>query len=126
MKEPLDVRMCDFDNVSYHVSVNPEAAGILNVSMTCGCWDQLKALGAEAQLQALYGDILVPADSTADVALRINLNEPVANPGLYGRFFFFLRGDLFRLAACFSAWDLANLLSTFQKLSRVLIVFMDV
>ena len=85
MKEPLDVRMCDFDNVSYHVSVNPEAAGILNVSMTCGCWDQLKALGAEQQLQALYGDILVPADSSADVALRINLNEPVANPGLHCR-----------------------------------------
>lgn len=97
MKEPLDVRMCDFDNVSYHVSVNPEAAGILNVSMTCGCWDQLKALGAEQQLQALYGDILVPADSTADVALRINLNEPVANPGWHGRKF--MRGGNFVFAS---------------------------
>jgi hypothetical protein len=88
MKEPLDVRMSDFDNVAYHVSVNPETPGVLQVSMTCSCWDQLKSLGAEEQLKSLYGDMLVSSDSSAHVTLRIDLNNPVDNKGMLFQSFF--------------------------------------
>jgi len=80
MKEPLDVKLCDFDDVSYHVSVNPDAPGVLQLSMNCACWDQLKAMGTMPQLKTIYGDLLVAPVGSADVTLSIDLTSPVANP----------------------------------------------
>lgn len=80
LKEPCDARLCDFDDVSYHISVNPEVPGIMDVSMTCSCYDQIKGLGADSLLQELYGPYVVDPVGDANVTLRIDLNQPIKNP----------------------------------------------
>jgi hypothetical protein len=82
MKDPLDVKLCDFDDVSYQVSVAPETPGVLTVSMNCACWDNLKALGIEEFIAPMYGQYIVPAVGEHNLTLQFDLNTPPANPGM--------------------------------------------
>lgn len=78
---PLDVRLCDFDNVSYHVLMDPDQPGMLQVSMTASCFPQLEALGIQDALKSLYGDLLVAPVGDANVTLRVDLSQPIADKG---------------------------------------------
>lgn len=82
-KEPVDVRLCDFDDVSYHVVMSPDTPGILEISLSCTCFSQLKEHGVMEQLRSIYGGYLANSpNSGSNVTLRIDLNQTISSPGL--------------------------------------------
>jgi actin related protein 2/3 complex subunit 2 len=74
--EPMDVKLCDFDDVSYRVLIEPESKNIMTVSMNCPCFKSIEDRGAREAFEKRYGD-LVSTEALAgyDVTLKINLDE---------------------------------------------------
>jgi len=74
-REPMDVRLCDFDDVSYRVTIEADARNILKVSMAAPCMSQISDVGAQVAIDELYKDISVEAVGGMDVTLSIDLDE---------------------------------------------------
>jgi len=74
-REPMDVRLCDFDDVNYHISVEKENMSQLKVSMGMPCYFQIKDKGAEDAAKKYYGEFLGEAEEGYDVTLNINVDE---------------------------------------------------
>jgi actin related protein 2/3 complex subunit 2 len=69
--EPCDVRLCDFDDVSYHVQITPDDRSKMNVSMNLPCYHQIQGTGAEKALKDTFGSAVA---SSAEVGYDITLN----------------------------------------------------
>lgn len=70
----MDVRLCDFDDVTYHVRVASKEADSVQLSMSVPFYDAIKEHGAADELKAAFGDTVAdePADGqslTLDVKL---------------------------------------------------------
>lgn len=74
-RPPVDIRLCDFDDASYRVTIDKDDRSTLLVSLNLPAWRQTKDHGSEAALKATYGD-LVRANPVQemDVTLGINLD----------------------------------------------------
>lgn len=70
-KAGIDVRLCDFDDASYHVTTEDR---VIVVNMVLPCFSQIKANGGQEALQKTYGDLLAAPAAGADVTLRIKLD----------------------------------------------------
>jgi len=81
-REPLDVRLCDFDDVSYRLVVDAKARDVLTVSMQLPCYRDINAHGASDAFKKAFGDsTATPADGY-DVAVSVNLEStPEAKQG---------------------------------------------
>lgn len=74
-QEPCDVRLCDFDDVSYRIQVTPDNRDEMKVSMNLPCYHQIKAKGGEAALKKVFGDKVAPAEVGFDMTLKVKLGK---------------------------------------------------
>jgi len=74
-RDPVDVRLCDFDDVSYRVTIEDSARNILLVSMAAPCLGQIMDKGAKEACSKHYGDLSVDPVGGMDVTLKINLDS---------------------------------------------------
>lgn len=72
---PIDVRLCDFDDVMYRVVLDASALNLLRVSMSLPCWKSIEAHGGAATLQELYGPMVVEAEAPYDITLQLDLDN---------------------------------------------------
>jgi actin related protein 2/3 complex subunit 2 len=73
--EPIDVKLCDFDDVSYRVLIEAESRNILQVSMSLPCYKDIESLGAKEAYEKVYGSMVTAPLSGYDVTVKINLDE---------------------------------------------------
>lgn len=74
-REPVDVRLCDFDDVSYRITIEKENTSVLQVSMAAPCLGQIEEKGANTAIDKHYADYKVEAQGGFDVTLEINLDD---------------------------------------------------
>jgi hypothetical protein len=71
--DPCDVRLCDFDDVTYRVQVTPEDPSNMRVSMNLPCYHQIQKKGAEKSLNAAFAGMV---DSNTETGFDITLKVP--------------------------------------------------
>jgi len=74
-REPIDVRLCDFDDVSYRVVIEKDNRSVMRVSMAMPCYSAIKDNGAAEAAQKHYGSLLTDAEGGYDVTLNVNLDN---------------------------------------------------
>jgi len=73
--EPIDVKLCDFDDVSYRVLIEDSARNIMQVSMSLPCYKDIETLGAKDAYEKVYGSFVTTPLNGYDVTVKINLDE---------------------------------------------------
>jgi len=73
--EPMDVKLCDFDDVSYRVVILEESKNIVSVGMSLPCYGQIEKFGAKDAFEKTYGALVAPPLANYDVTLKIDLNS---------------------------------------------------
>jgi len=73
-REPVDVRLCDFDDCSYRVVIDAKTKNLLTVSMALPAFREIKDFGAQAAVAASFGDKLVTPIDNFDVTVQVNLD----------------------------------------------------
>jgi actin related protein 2/3 complex subunit 2 len=73
-KGPLEVRLCDFDDVSYHIKSEPETPSLLEISMSLPCFASIKNFGGQAAVEKHFGAYAVAPRNGNDVTLVINVD----------------------------------------------------
>jgi len=106
-RTPLDVRLCDLDDVSYHVVVEKKDMTQMMVSMYLPCYDDIKSKGGEKALNDTFGALVssdvqpgnsvtilikfadLPADQKEKDALVKNISQikPIVTGGLFRYYF---------------------------------------
>jgi len=89
--EAMDVNLCDFDDVSYRVTIEKDNTELMKVSMNMPCYYQIKDKGAEAALNSTFGDMVssdpvTGFDMTLDVPLagaEEKKEELIKNLGMF-------------------------------------------
>jgi actin related protein 2/3 complex subunit 2 len=72
---PIDVRLCDFDDVMYRVVIDAASLNQMKVSMSLPCWNSIKAVGGETTLKKIYGSMVANSpEASYDITLNINLD----------------------------------------------------
>jgi len=79
-RELLDVTFADFDGVSFHVSSTNEQRNLVLISMAWSCGPQLLRLGAQQDLQKIYGPMVTTAEAGYNVSLLLDLDKPPEDP----------------------------------------------
>jgi len=72
-REPIDVRLCDFDDVSYRVVIDAKTKNLLTVSMALPCFRDIKDLGGQDAVTKTFGDKAISPVENFDVSIQINL-----------------------------------------------------
>jgi len=72
-REPVDIRLCDFDDVAYRLVVDAKARDILTVSMQLPCYRDIKDHGAADAFKKAFGDSTASPADNYDVAVTVNL-----------------------------------------------------
>jgi len=73
---PMDVNLCDFDDVSFRVTVEAENKEVMKVSMNLPCFHQIKDKGAQSALEGTFGSYLASEANTVtgfDVTVEVPL-----------------------------------------------------
>jgi len=74
--EPMDVKLCDFDDVAYRVHIDAESKNIMTISMNLPCYKTIEKVGAREAFDKRYGKMAEgKAAANYDVTLTINLDE---------------------------------------------------
>ena len=75
-REPVDVKLADFDGVEYQILVTPEAKDAVLFSMKMRCASQVMPMGAKLVLDATFGQNLAHAAQTGyDVSVKYDLTK---------------------------------------------------
>lgn len=72
---PIDVRLCDFDDVSYHITLDKDKIDVLQVSINIPMYQHTDALGGKAALDKYYGEFKGPAESGFDITLHVKFAD---------------------------------------------------
>jgi len=70
-RDALDVRLCDFDDVTYRVQVE-KGGNSIKVSMSCPCYHQIEEHGAKASFEKAFGAHSVEPESPYHLAVSID------------------------------------------------------
>lgn len=74
--EPMEVKLCDFDDVTYQVKVDAANLKLMQVSMNLPCYHQIKDKGAESAVKRVYGDMVAAeAETGFDITINVPLEE---------------------------------------------------
>jgi len=73
-REPLDVRLCDFDDVAYRVIVDAKAKNNMQVSMQLPCYREIKDFGGQTAFEKSFKDIAVEPLQTFDLSVEVDFN----------------------------------------------------
>lgn len=74
-REPLDVRLCDFDDVSYRVQVEKDNLTQMKVSMAVPCYHQIESKGGADALKKYFGDYQCSPEAGFDITVCIKFDE---------------------------------------------------
>lgn len=76
-KEPMDVRLCDFDDVSYRITVEREDPSVMKVSLGLPLFASIKSFGGDAAVAKHYGDFARKGEPEAgyDVTLDVKFDD---------------------------------------------------
>jgi actin related protein 2/3 complex subunit 2 len=80
-RDPIDVRLCDFDDVTYRILVDKNNTDVMKVSVGLPPFHQCRERGAQAALDKHYGEFKGEAETGFDVTLHINfanIKDPAA------------------------------------------------
>lgn len=72
-RDICDVRLYDFDDISYRVHNDKDAIDVLHVSMNVPCFHQFKEEGGQEALEKYYKDLYVEPETGYDVTLKVDL-----------------------------------------------------
>jgi len=73
-REPIDVRLCDFDDVSYRVVIDAKAKNLLTVSMALPAFRDIKDYGGTDAVTRVFGDKSITPLDNFDVTIQVNLD----------------------------------------------------
>jgi len=73
-RPPIDIRLCDFDDTSYRVTVDKDDRSTLLVSINIPAYRQTQGKGSEAAFKAAYGDMVRDPVQGMDLTLGVNLD----------------------------------------------------
>jgi len=73
-REPIDVRLCDFDDVSYRVVIDAKSKNLLTVSMSLPAFREIKDVGAQEAVTKTFGDKAITPSDGHDVTIQVNLD----------------------------------------------------
>jgi len=73
-REPIDVRLCDFDDASYRVIIDGKTKNLLQVNLSLPCYSTIKDHGAEEAAKAAFGERLVTA-TDGDLTVQVDLDK---------------------------------------------------
>jgi len=76
-RQPVDIRLCDFDDTSYRCTIEKDDRSTLLVSMQIPAYRQISAHGSEAAYKAAFGDMVRDPVAGMDVTLAVNLDSLV-------------------------------------------------
>lgn len=74
-REPLDVRLCDFDDVSYRVQVEKDNMALMKVSINMPCYHQIESKGGADAVKRYFGDYSASAEAGFDVTIQVKFDE---------------------------------------------------
>lgn len=74
-REPMDVKLCDFDDVAYRVQVEKDNLNVLKLSMNLPCYHKIENQGSKASLEEAFPNMMVKAEVGYDVTLAVNMTE---------------------------------------------------
>jgi actin related protein 2/3 complex subunit 2 len=69
---PMDVRLCDFDDVSYRIVVDKSNLDLVKLSVNIPPFQRFKDKGGQAAVDKYYGEFKGSAETGFDVTLNIN------------------------------------------------------
>jgi len=81
-RDPCDVRLNDFDDVSYRIQVEKDNVDTMKVSMNLPCFGDIGPKGAQAALDREFGEYKGDAEVGYDMTLHIKMNEIKDKEGL--------------------------------------------
>lgn len=77
--QKIDVKLSDFDDVAYKVSVSQDDLNTLMVSMTCPVYNDFKdgasKAGSDGAFKEAFGDMVCEPEAGFDVSLKIKIDE---------------------------------------------------
>lgn len=73
--DALDVRLCDFDDVTYRVQVDKDNLDEMKLSMNLPCYLTTEDMGGKIALEKYYKDFIAEPDTGYDITLKINLSS---------------------------------------------------
>jgi len=79
-RDPIDVRLCDFDDVTYRVVIDPNSRNLMQVSMSIPCWNEIKDAGVKEILADKYAGLVVDPAQGFDVTLQFDFDKLPASP----------------------------------------------
>jgi actin related protein 2/3 complex subunit 2 len=79
-REAIDVRLCDFDDVSYRVTIEKEDRSKMRISFSAPWWNQIKENGGQDALDRHYKDFVTEPEQGYDVSLSVNLDSLPGKP----------------------------------------------
>lgn len=75
-REPIDVRLCDFDDASYRVVIDKDSKNLLQVSLGLPCYSTIKDFGADEAVKAAFGEHVATTPFTGyDVTIQVDLDK---------------------------------------------------
>lgn len=74
-RTPCDVRLCDFDDVSYHIQVDQDHLDVLKLSMNLPCFSYIDGKGGNDALDRIYGKYKADVEPGYHITLNINIPE---------------------------------------------------
>jgi len=74
-REAMDVRLFDFDDVSYRIVVDKNNVDLLKLSINIPPFQQFKDKGGQAAVDKYYGEFKGPAEVGFDVTLHVKLTD---------------------------------------------------
>jgi len=73
--EPIDVRLCDFDNVSYRVVIEAENRNVILVALNLPCYASIEKNGAKEAYEKTYAGLITQPLAGFDLTLKIDLTS---------------------------------------------------
>jgi len=72
---PIDVRLCDFDDVSYRVVIDAGDLNLMKVSIAIPCWHTIEDFGGAAARDNIYGKLVQESPEAGfDITLAVPLD----------------------------------------------------
>jgi len=79
-RDPIDVRLHDFDDTSYRIVIDKDSRDTMRVSMSMPCYRAIEKVGGAEAVEKHYKEFAVEAESGMDVTLAIKLDEVKGKP----------------------------------------------
>ena len=68
-REVCDHKLCDFDNVSFSVTISPDDTETINVGMNAPFWHEISDKGAQDGVEEFYHKYISSGDNNVNLAV---------------------------------------------------------